>query len=69
LHGRRQDTEQAKKYLLAAIKINPESQTTIFNLAVLNYNLKDYKAASEWARKLSDEYPRKKELLQRLGIK
>jgi len=66
LYGRRQDTEQAKKYLMAAVKINPESQATIFNLAVLHYNLKDYKAAAEWARKLSDEYPRKKELLQRL---
>lgn len=66
VHGNLNNQEEAKKYLIKAQNINPENDGVIFNLAVLHYNWKDYTAAFNWAQKLSDKHPRKKELLQRL---
>lgn len=66
--GQLKDYEAAKKYLLEAHHINRNNQVVIFNLAVLYYNLNDRQAAIEWANKLTDTYPRKGELLQRLGV-
>ena len=66
VHGNLNNQEEAKKYLIKAQNINPENDGVIFNLAVLHYNSKDFTAAFNWAQKLSDKHPRKKELLQRL---
>ncbi len=66
-NGQLKNYPAAKQYLLEAHKINRNNQATIFNLAVLYYNLKDRQAAIEWANKLQNTYPRKRELLERLG--
>ncbi len=68
IKGQLKDYDGAKKYLLEAHHINRNNQVVIFNIAVLHYNLKDRRKTIEWANKLSDSYPRKRELLQRLGI-
>ena len=67
-NGQLKNYDAAKQYLLEAHKINRNNPATIFNLAVLYYNLKDRQAAIEWANKLPNTYPRKRELLQRLGM-
>ncbi len=67
-NGQLKNYDAAKKYLLKAHQINRNNQVIIFNLAVLYYNLKNRQAAIEWANKLSNTYPRKRELLQRLGV-
>jgi len=68
ISGQLKNYDDTKKYLLEAHNINRNNQVVIFNLAVLYYNLKDRGAAIEWAKKLSDTYPRKRELLERLGV-
>lgn len=68
INGQLKKYDAAKKYLLKAHNINNNNQNIIFNLSVLHYNLKDRQAAIEWASKLSDTYPRKRELMKRLGM-
>jgi len=68
-HDNLKQRNEAIKYFTEAHQINPQHEGTIFNLAILNYKLKNYKTALEWTGKLSENYPRKNELIQELKSK
>ncbi len=68
-YGESGKPEKAIIYLKESYAINPKAQTTIFNLAILHYRIKDYKTAIQWTEKLDNEYPQKSKLLQELRSK
>jgi len=68
-HDNLKQRNEAIKYFTEAHRINPQSEDTIFNLAILNYKLKKHEIALDWASKLSENYPRKKELVRELKSK
>jgi len=68
INGQLKNYDVAEKYLLQAHYINNNNQVTIFNLAVHYYKLNNIQAAIEWTNKLSDDYPRKQELIEHLGL-
>jgi O-antigen ligase len=59
-----QKPEEAKKYYLESIRINPSFDDPKFNLAAVYYNEKNYKKAWFWTDKCSDNQPKKKEYTQ-----
>jgi len=68
-HDNLKQHNEAIKYFTKAHRINPQHEDTIFNLAILNYKSKKHKNAFEWASKLSENYPRKNELIKELKSK
>ena len=58
--------DEAIRHFENAHKLYPEGQATIYNLAILHYRLKSYAVAIDWAEKLSEDYPRKGELIEEI---
>lgn len=61
--------EKAIQYFETAHLLDPKGEATIYNLTILNYQLRNYTIAISWAEKLPEAYPRRYELLEELREK
>jgi O-antigen ligase len=61
---RSNDIDKALYHYKEALKISPKHQDVLFNTAAVYYKLRDKQKTLDFLRKVQDDYPRKKELLQ-----
>ncbi len=68
-YGTDDQPKEAIRYFEIAHKLDTKGEATIYNLAILNYRIKAYTVALDWAKKLPSDYLRRDELIGELTTK